>query len=167
MKSLTRALAVCVFLAPMAAGCELQRTSTSLAPSALEVGGGGGNAVGALMGLWGSQASLGVASVETCTNFTWNIASQTPTAVSGQFQAVCLGSYTIAGTASGQLEGTNVVRVLVNASAVLPGLGSCPVTLTSTGTIEGDSLRLPYTAQTCVGNFTGTETLRRRSLSAQ
>lgn len=64
------------------------------------------------------------------------------------------------GTASGQLNGANV-HVTLTASATLPTVGVCPVTLNSDGVVDGDAIRLPYTAQTCLGTYSGTETLHK------
>ncbi len=158
MKTLVRATILCFALSPLSTGCDMQRLSNALAPTGLDVSGTA--AVGALTGKWASALGTDVASLKTCSNFSWNVTSQTPNAISGQFTAVCLGTYSVTGTASGTLEGS-IVRIVLNATAVLPGLGACPVTLNANGTMEGDALRIPYTAQTCLGNFSGTETLRR------
>jgi hypothetical protein len=114
----------------------------------------------ALVGLWASPAGAAVANLSSCSNFQWNVTSQAGNAIAGTFSAVCLGAYQVNGTASGQLNG-GTVHVILNASANLPTIGACPVTLTTDGTLDGDAIRLPYVAQTCLGTYTGTETLKK------
>ena len=89
--------------------------------------------------------------------------SQTGDSLGGTFSAVCLGAYEVSGTAQGQLEG-GVVHITLDASATLPSVGPCAVTLTADGTLDGDAIRLPYAAQTCLGAYSGTETLRKSQL---
>jgi hypothetical protein len=45
----------------------------------------------------------------------------------------------------------------------MPGIPSCPFTLTGNGAIEdnGNTLRMPFTGQTCLGPVSGTEVMRR------
>jgi hypothetical protein len=163
MKMIVRATLVCLALVPFAVGCDLQRNPNALAPTALQ--GGSAAAGGALVGQWASQTGAEVSSLSTCSNFRWNVTSQTATTIEGQFSAVCLSTYNVTGTASGQLVEGGLVRIVLNATAMLPGVGSCPVTLTATGTIEGDALRVPYAAHTCIGDYSGTQTLRRNPVA--
>jgi hypothetical protein len=131
-----------------------------------DVAGSGGPAL-AYVGRWASQTSpTAVATLSSCSNFQWNVTSQTATTMTGQFSAVCLGMYQVTGTASGQLDG-GVAHIVLNASTTLPNVGACPVTLTSDATLDGDLIRLPYNAQTCLGNYSGTETLRKSQLLPQ
>jgi hypothetical protein len=145
------------------AACDFQHTSTttSTAPSTTA----GGSGAGAYIGLWASPSASSVTSLTACSNFQWNVTSQDERSMSGQFSAVCLGMFPLSGSASGQRDGNNV-RIVINATANLPGFGACPVALTANGTIEGDAIRVPYEAQTCLGKFTGTETLRRNQAPA-
>lgn len=161
---------VCVMMTMVAAGaiaggCSTQQPSSGVtAPSPV---GSGADATGAaaLMGVWASPASATqVAKLSTCSNFQWNVTSQTGNAVSGQFSVVCLGTYQITGTANGQLTGANSMHIVLNGSATLPSVGNCAVTLTTDGTLNGDVIRLPYTAQTCLGTYSGVETLSKNQL---
>jgi len=43
----------------------------------------------------------------------------------------------------------------------MPGLASCPFSLSGTGTIDGDVIRVPYTGSTCLGPVSGTQVLQR------
>ncbi len=122
-----------------------------------------GNVGGALTGLWASQAGAGIPASWHCSSFQWNITSQTPTSIAGSFSAACSGVLTVAGTASGQLNG-NQVPFEVSGSAAIAGVTVCPFVLRGTGVIEGnDAIRIPYTGDTCLGPLHGEETLRRPS----
>jgi hypothetical protein len=101
-------------------------------------------------------------SPSTCGNFTYQIASQTSSSIAGTFTGVCGGGLAIAGSVSGTLNGT-AVSITVSGTASMPGIPSCPFTLSGNGAIEdnGNTLRVPFTGQTCLGPVSGTEVLRR------
>mgnify|MGYP006145594137 CR=1 FL=1 len=48
------------------------------------------------------------------------------------------------------------------ANATGPGLTSCNVTLSGTAELLVDSIRIPYTGDTCLGKVSGVEILKRR-----
>ena len=74
----------------------------------------------------------------------------------------CGGGLTISGSATGTLNGT-AVTLTATGTASMPGIPNCPFTLTGNGTVEdnGNTLRMPFTGQTCLGPVSGTEVMRR------
>jgi len=126
-------------------------------------GSGSTQATPSLVGTWTSaSATPTLPDPSTCGNFTYQIASQTSSSISGTFTAVCGGGLAIAGNVSGTLNGT-AVSITVSGTASMPGIPSCPFTLSGNGAIEdnGNTLRVPFTGQTCLGPVSGTEVLRR------
>jgi hypothetical protein len=91
------------------------------------------------------------------------VTSQTATSVAGTFEADCAGGITVSGTAQGQLVNSTTVPIVVNGTANLPGITGCAFSLSGTGTIEnnGNTLRIPYGGNTCMGPVHGTEVLRK------
>jgi hypothetical protein len=115
-----------------------------------------------LVGLWTSAALPAVPSPNTCGNFQFQVISQTATALSGTFTAVCGGGMAISGTASGTVNGT-AVAITVSGSANVPGTPSCAFNLAGTGAVidNGYTLTVPFTGTTCLGPVSGTEVLHR------
>lgn len=97
-----------------------------------------------------------------CSNFRWNLTTETATGLSGDFTLLCLGAVTVTGTATGTIAGSDVT-ITAQGTAVGQGVPvGCTFTLTANGTISGTtSLPLSYTAQTCLGPISGHQTLRR------
>ncbi len=112
----------------------------------------------ALLGNWTSSSAL--PSPTTCTNFRWNVTDQTGSTASGTFSATCAGNLQVAGTANATLSGSNVTWN-ATAAASVPNLPSCPITLTGTAEIGVDSIRVPYSGDTCLGKVIGVEVLRK------
>lgn len=108
----------------------------------------------------GLYSSTGAVSADACGNFEWSITELTGTTAKGTFGATCPGPIRLSGSAEGTLNGT-VVSYRASGSAETP-IGACPFTLTGTATLEGDGVRVNYSANTCVGTFTGSELLRKR-----
>ncbi|MEO8483937.1 MAG: hypothetical protein ABI634_17130 [Acidobacteriota bacterium] len=146
----------------VAAGCNMQKPSSSAtAPTPI----GADTGAGAFVALWATPNSpTEVAKLSTCSNFQWSATTQVGNTVSGKFTAVCLGTYEVTGTANGELTGPTSMHIVLNGSTVLPTVGNCLVTLTTDGTLTGDVIRLPYTAQTCIGTYSGVETLSKNKL---
>ena len=114
-----------------------------------------------LLGAWVSQSIDGFPSPNSCSNLQWHVTSQTANSLAGDFAATCAGGVTIIGTASGQLNGTEV-PLQASGTATLPGVPSCGFSLTGTGHIEGsDAIRIEYSGTSCLGPVHGEETLRR------
>jgi hypothetical protein len=143
-------LALSLLAAAASAACfGYERTST-LGPSA--------TGVAALLGSW-TSSNL-VPSAGTCTDFVWNVTQQTGTTASGTFSATCAGGLNVTGTANGTLSGSTVAWQ-AEATAVVPGLASCPIALTGTAELTVDSIRVPYAGDTCLGKVSGVEVLRK------
>lgn len=134
------------------AGCfGFEHTSTLTGPSA--------SGVNALMGSW-TSASV-VPSPSSCTDFKWNVTEQTETTAKGSFSATCANDLKVAGTAEGTLSGSTIAwNAAGNATA--PSLSSCAITLAGTAEIGTDSIRVPYSGDTCLGKVSGVEVLKRR-----
>jgi hypothetical protein len=149
MKNLTLTLAGVLLVA--SAGCFDFEHKSSLAPSA--------SGAEALVGRWSSSNI--VPSPTTCTDFTWDVTEQTGVSASGNFSATCAGSLQLTGSARGTLAGSTV-SWSANGDAQAPDLPACAVTLQGTAELTTDSIRVPYTGQTCLGPVSGVENLRRR-----
>ena len=112
----------------------------------------------ALLGSWSSASA--VPSPTSCTDFRWNVTEQTGNTARGTFSATCPGDMRVSGTASGALSGSNVTWN-ANATASVPNLPSCPITLSGTAELGIDSIRVPYSGDTCLGRVSGVEVLRK------
>ena len=141
-------IALC--LAAAASACTSYERESTIGPSA--------TGVAALMGNW-SSANL-VPSADACTDFKWNVTQQTGNTASGTFSATCTGDLKVSGSASGTLSGSTVTWN-AQATASVPGLPSCPIALTGTAELGVDSIRVPYSGDTCLGKVSGVEVLRK------
>jgi hypothetical protein len=135
---------------------------------------GGGNSPGpahvdavARRDLLSASAAPTLPDPKTCGKLPYQIANQTPTSISGTFTGQCGGGLTISGSATGTLNGT-AVTLTATGTASMPGIPNCPFTLTGNGTVEdnGNTLRMPFTGQTCLGPVSGTEVMRRPQAAA-
>ena len=156
--------------------CDVQRGSNSpTAPSAVDPAPASPRTTAAvntqLTGYWVSSAgsttsssTAAVADMTSCSNFQLRITSQSGNTANGTFSVVCLGTYPISGTATGVLTSSTSARIELTATASVPGSSSCPVSVVSNATVDGDFIRLPFTAQTCMGTFAGNESLRKSDL---
>jgi hypothetical protein len=139
-----------VFMLAAGSCVEFKRTSTG--PTS------GGDVIAGLSGgLW---TSTGAINPNACGNFQWAITELTGTTVKGTFSATCSGGVTLTGTAEGTLNGA-VLDWRANGTAQTP-VGNCPFAITGTANLEGDGVRVNYTANTCVGTFRGSELLKKR-----
>ncbi len=145
-------MAVLSLSALVASGCiGFERENSITAPSAA------GN--GTLLGTW-SSANL-IPSPSSCTDFKWNVSEQTTISAKGAFSATCAGDLKLVGTAQGQFTTSGTIAWSGQANATAPGLASCKVTLSGTAELGVDSIRIPYLGDTCLGNVSGVEILRR------
>lgn len=150
MKQITRLVSYCT-LALAAAGCfGYERKSTLTGPSA--------SGISALVGNWSSSNII--PSANTCTDFKWNATEQTATSAKGSFSATCAGELKVNGNAEGTLNGGGISWSAAG-KASAPGLPSCDITLTGTAELGVDSVRVPYSGDTCLGKVSGVEILRR------
>jgi hypothetical protein len=114
--------------------------------------------VAALLGNWTS--STAVPSPNGCSDFKWNVTQQTGNSASGTFSATCAGDLKVSGTANGTLSGSTITWN-AQATGSVPGLPSCLITLTGTAEVGVDSIRVPYSGDTCLGHVSGVEVMRR------
>jgi hypothetical protein len=145
-------IAVLALSAVVASGCtSFERESAPTGPSAA------GN--GTLLGNW-SSANL-IPSPSSCSDFKWNVSEQTPISAKGAFSASCAGDLKLTGTAQGQFTTSGTITWSGQANATAPGLTSCAVALSGTAELGTDSIRIPYSGDTCLGKVSGVEVLRR------
>ena len=162
---------VVAFATLLTTACAFDHQTSVLVPTSAEavnhpppaVSGGGNSSTPSLLGTYVSaSAAPTLPDPKTCGNFQYQIASQTPTSIAGTFTGQCGGGLTISGSATGTLNGT-AVTLTATGTASMPGIPSCPFTLTGNGVVEdnGNTLRMPFTGQTCLGPVSGTEVMRR------
>jgi hypothetical protein len=149
MKNFT--LAIVVAFAAAASGCNYESKTTLTDPSS--------TGVASLIGNWGSANVVPTAS--TCTDFKWNATEQTGTSATGSFSATCAGDLKLQGTASGRLSGITITWS-ANGTAQSPAIPACAITLTGTAELGVNSIRVPYSGNTCLGPVSGVEVLNRR-----
>jgi hypothetical protein len=144
--------AVLSLSALVATGCVgFDRENPGTAPTAA------GNS--ALLGSW-SSSNL-IPSPSSCSDFKWNVSEQTPISAKGAFSASCAGDLKVTGTAQGQFTTSGTIAWSGQANATGPGLTSCNVTLSGTAELGIDSIRIPYSGDTCLGKVSGVETLKK------
>jgi hypothetical protein len=142
--------ATALVLAVAAAGCtSFEHKTTS--PSSTGVAG--------LMGAWVS-ASSGLPSPASCSDFKWNATELSGTVAKGSFSASCAGGLTVAGTAQGTLSGS-VITWSAEGDATTAGI-ACRITLNGTAELGANSIRVPYSGDTCLGKVSGVEILNKK-----
>lgn len=145
-------LVVLSIAAASAAGCiGFEHTSTLTGPTTA--------GIGALMGSWSSSNII--PSAASCTDFKWNVTEQTAATAKGAFSASCAGDLRVTGVAQGSLTGAGTIAWSAQGTAAAPGLTSCGIALTGTAELTTDSIRVPYSGDTCLGKVSGVETLKR------
>jgi hypothetical protein len=138
--------------AAAATGCfGFEHKSTVTAPSS--------TGISALMGSWTSGAIVPTAA--TCSDFQWDVTEQTGTAARGNFSATCAGDLRVQGTAQATLNGS-AIDWTAQGTASAPGLPSCAISLAGTAQLDVDSMRIPYSGDTCLGKVSGTEVLHKK-----
>ena len=136
----------------VASGCiGIEHESTPTAPTA------SGNS--SLLGNWSSSNIIPAPS--SCTDFKWNITEQTQISAKGSFSASCAGDLKVTGTAQAQFNTDGSIAWSGQANATAPGLTSCNVVLTGTAELQVESIRIPYSGDTCLGKVSGIEILKR------
>ena len=143
-------LAAVAVAAVVSAGC-FDLSKSSAAPS------GSGSLLACS---WRSVS--GTSPNEACTNFHWTVTEYTGSTASGAFSATCYGNVQVAGTAHGTLTSVTLVTWGLTATANGPGLPpSCPILLTGTATLGGDTITIPYTGTICGAPVSGTEIMKK------
>ena len=148
---ITYTLAAVGFAALTTTGCLGYERESTLGPTS--------TGIAALLGSW-TSGSL-VPQPGQCTDFKWDVTEQTGNSARGTFSATCAGDLRLNGTAEATLVGS-LVTWSAQATASVPGLANCPITLSGTAELLTDSVRIPYSGTTCLGPVSGIETLRRR-----
>lgn len=138
-------------LAVVATGCVGYERRSTLDPSA--------TGIAALLGSWSSSNTI--PSAANCTDFRWDVTEQTGNSASGSFSATCAGDLRVTGTAMGTLV-ESTISWTAQATAIVANQPSCAISLTGTAEVGTDSIRVPYSGDTCVGRVSGVEVLRRR-----
>lgn len=151
MFAMTRStLAVSLVLALSGSNCLDMFKNLPTSPSAVTAAAFGGS--------WASVATSTVA--QTCTGFQWSVTNISLTGVSGTWSAVCYGTVQVSGTAAGTLD-AGKLNWTATGTGTAPNVGSCPVALAGSATLEGNQIRVPYSGTTCLGPVAGTEILRK------
>ncbi len=152
MKHYISAIVVCVAVA--ASGCVgYENKSTVTGPSQ--------TTVAALMGNWASASASIIPSASTCVDFKWNVTEQTSNSAKGSFSATCAGDLKVAGNAQGTLSGATITWS-ASGNASSPVVASCAITLSGTAELGVNSIRVPYSGNTCLGAVSGVEVLNRK-----
>ena len=120
----------------------------------------GGAGAGAFMGTWSSSNIIPAPGA--CTDFKWNVTEQTATSAKGNFSATCAGDLKLSGTAQGSLTSTTTLAWSATGNATAAGLVSCAISLTGTAELLVDTIRVPYSGDTCLGKVSGVESLKKR-----
>ena len=154
------------------AACSVERTSSVLGPSSAAVTAAvaGKSSSPSLLGTWVLQNTVSTSTVSpkaitslpdfsSCTNFQWDVTTQTATEASGKFSADCAGGLSIVGTITGQISAIPIPIVL--AGALTRGSDSCAFSLTGSGLpVTQYEFRISYSGATCLGPISGANTLR-------
>ena len=134
-------------------GCiGFDRKTTITGPSA--------SGMNAFMGSWSSTNII--PSPTACTDFKWDVTEQTGTSAKGNFSATCAGELKLSGTAQGNLTSGSSLAWSATGNASAPGLASCAISLTGTAELQLDTIKVPYSGETCLGKVSGVESLKKR-----
>jgi hypothetical protein len=134
-------------------GCfSFERKSNITGPSA--------TGTNAFLGTWTSGNII--PSPSACGDFKWTVSEQTATTAKGAFSATCAGDLKLSGIAEGELTSPTSLKWKANGNATAPGLTSCNIALTGTAELQADSIRVPYSGDTCLGKVQGVESLKKR-----
>ncbi len=112
------------------------------------------------MGTWASASASLIPSPSSCADFKWNATEQTGTTAKGSFSASCAGNVQVAGTAQGTLSGATVAWS-AEGDATTAGI-ACKFTLSGTAELGVNSIRVPYSGDTCAGKVSGVEVLNKK-----
>lgn len=156
-----------------AGGCSFERGGTSTSLPTSPAGGGASQVASPLKGRWTSSGTAGVAGLQdtrtanlgalSCTQIVWTANDQQDDgSVQGPFTASCSNGMQLSGFATGSLNGSTAI-VTGSGNGQLNGTG-CSFTISSNGVVEGEQIRFPYTANTCLGTYTGTTFMARSAL---
>jgi hypothetical protein len=113
---------------------------------------------------WESASPNADTLLTSCTNFHYTVteAQSGSTIGAGTFTATCFGVLQVSGTIRATQSGS-AVNFEASGTANGGGISNCAITLTGTGTVNGQELNLSYSGQTCQGPVSGTEKLRLKT----
>ena len=114
----------------------------------------------AFLGNWTSGNII--PSPNACGDFKWSVSEQSANTAKGSFSATCAGDLKLSGIAEGELTSPTSLKWKATGNATAPGLTSCAISLTGTAELQSDSIRVPYSGTTCLGNVQGVESLKKR-----
>lgn len=146
------------FLA-LAAVCTLATTGCFSFEHKSNITGPSATGTSAFLGTWTSGNII--PSPSACGDFKWSVTEQTATTAKGNFSATCAGDLKLSGVAEGELTSPTSLKWKASGNATAPGLTSCAINLTGTAELQLDSIRVPYSGTTCLGNVQGVESLRK------
>ena len=124
------------------------------------VSGPAASGTNAFLGNWSSTNII--PSPSACTDFKWNVTEQTGTSAKGNFSATCANDLKLTGTAQGNLTSPTTLSWSATGNASALGLVSCAISLTGTAELLVDTIRVPYSGDTCLGKVNGVESLKKR-----
>ena len=124
------------------------------------VSGPAASGTNAFLGNW-SSANI-IPSPSSCTDFKWDVTEQTGTSAKGNFSATCGNDLKLSGTAQGTLTSGSTLSWSASGNATALGLVSCAISLTGTAELLVDTIRVPYSGDTCLGKVSGVESLKKR-----
>jgi hypothetical protein len=113
------------------------------------------------MGTWASASASIIPAPSTCVDFKWNATEQTASTAKGSFSATCAGDLKVAGIAEGTLSGS-IISWSAAGTAESPVIASCAITLNGTAELGVNSIRVPFSGNTCLGAVSGVEVLNRK-----
>jgi hypothetical protein len=169
MNRLLSTLSAIATVSVLTIGCGFEHTSTNLlspSPGTTQPPPATGTPpppASPMIGTWVSPALPPNSGPNTCGGFRYQITAHVGTSISGGFTGECANGLTISGNAAGQLNGT-ALTMTATGEGTKPGVGACAFSLGGTGTIEdnGTTLRLSYSATTCLGPTSGAGVLRKQ-----
>jgi hypothetical protein len=113
-----------------------------------------------MAGTWTSVSST-TTLTNVCTHFQWTVVVISGSEGSGAFSAVCTNNVQLSGTARATLSGDSMNWTFDGLATPIGGGSACPMTMTSTGTFNGDYFRIPYSGTACSQQVEGTEILKK------
>jgi hypothetical protein len=110
---------------------------------------------------WESASPNADKLLSSCSNFHYTVTEPQSgsTIGAGNFTATCFGVLQVSGTIRATQSGS-AVNFEASGTANGGGITNCAISLTGTGTLNGQELNLNYSGQTCQGPVSGTEKLR-------
>lgn len=151
---MSRHLAATLLVAALSTGCfEAFNTGNPVNPDP---------SINMLGGVWRSSTDNANALLSGCSNFEW-IATESASGSlvgAGAFSATCFGNVQVLGSARATQSGSTTNWTAEGVANGGP-LANCVITLSGTAVRNGDDLSINYSGTTCLGDVSGTETLRR------